>query len=108
VDVALQTLEAGESECDFSGLLTAFGRYVEGECVYCNHCLPCPVSIDIAEVNRLLDAAQVRLNSDLQAAYDGLAAKASACTECGACVQRCPFGVAVISRMRAAAAQYEA
>ncbi len=108
VDAALQTLEAGESERDFSGLLTAFGRYVEGECVYCNHCLPCPVSIDIAEVNRLLDAAQVRLNTVLQAAYDGLAAKASACTECGACVQRCPFGVAVISRMHAAAAQYEA
>lgn len=34
---ALHTLEASEAECDFSGLLAHFGRYVEGECTYCNH-----------------------------------------------------------------------
>jgi uncharacterized protein len=111
VDAALQTLGSGESERDFSNLLTAFGRYVEGECVYCNHCLPCPAAIDIAEVNRLLDAAQVSPSAQavrLRTEYGALAAKASACTECGACVQRCPFGVAVITRMRSAAAFYEA
>ena len=42
---ALHTLEVGEAERDFSSLLTDFGRYVEGECTYCNHCLPCPVVI---------------------------------------------------------------
>jgi len=99
---SLASMEASEAERDFSGLLTAFGRYVEGECVYCNHCLPCPVAIDIAQVNRLLDAAQGGLTAELRAAYGGLSAQASACTECGACVQRCPFGVAVIERMRAA------
>ena len=105
---ALSTLDATEQERDFSGLLTAFGRYVEGECVYCNHCLPCPVAIDIAEVNRLLDAAQLGLTPELRAAYEALTARASACTECGACVQRCPFGVAVVARIQAAAAVYEA
>lgn len=107
VDAAVHALEASDSERDFSGLLTAFGRYVEGECVYCNHCLPCPVAIDIAEVNRLLDAAQAAPSADLRAAYGALTAKASDCTECGACVQRCPFSVAVMGRMRAAAAVYE-
>ena len=58
---ALHTLEASEAECDFSGLLADFGRYVEGECTYCNHCLPCPVVIDIGQVNRLLDWAELGL-----------------------------------------------
>jgi len=107
VGAALKTLDADEDERDFSGLLAAFGRFVQGECVYCNHCLPCPVAIDIAEVNRLLDAAQVGLNTDLRADYRSLAVKASACTECGACVHRCPFGVAVISRMQAAKKMFE-
>jgi predicted aldo/keto reductase-like oxidoreductase len=108
VAAALSALQAAEGERDFSGLLAAFGRYVEGECVYCNHCLPCPVAIDIAEVNRLLDASVSGPTSELRAAYAALAAKASACTECGACVQRCPFGVTVISRMQAAVALFEA
>ncbi len=107
VMAAVSVLDATDGERDFSGLLTAFGRYVEGECVYCNHCLPCPVAIDIAEVNRLLDAAHTAPSAELRASYAALAAAASACSECGACVQRCPFGVAVIERVRAAAALYE-
>jgi uncharacterized protein len=104
---SLDGVEASVVDRDFSGLLAAFGRYVQGECVYCNHCLPCPVSIDIAQVNRLLDAAEGGVTVGLRAAYGELAARASACTECGACVVRCPFGVAVIERMRSAAATYE-
>jgi len=104
---SLDALEAEEAERDFSGLLAAFGRYVVGECVYCNHCLPCPVAIDIAQVNRLLDAAQGGLTDELRAAYAAPEVNASACTECGACVPRCPFGVAVVERMRAAAAAFQ-
>jgi predicted aldo/keto reductase-like oxidoreductase len=104
---ALQVLEASEAECDFSSLLTHFGRYVEGECVYCNHCLPCPEVIDIGLVNRLLDEAQWGISPGLQMAYDALPAQASACTECGACEARCPFGVEVIARIRQAASLFE-
>ncbi len=104
---ALHTLEADEAERDFSGLLADFGRYVEGECVYCNHCLPCPASIDIGRVNRLLDQAELELTADLRAAYAALPVKASACTGCGACTQRCPFGVDVVPRMRRAIALFE-
>jgi predicted aldo/keto reductase-like oxidoreductase len=104
---SLDGVEAGAADRDFSGLLAAFGRYVEGECVYCNHCLPCPVNIDIAQVNRLLDAAEGGVTVGLRSAYGELAARASACTECGACVVRCPFGVAVTERLRSAVAVYE-
>ena len=105
---ALHTLEATEAERDFSGLLADFGRYVEGECVYCNHCLPCPVVIDIGQVNRLLDAARGGLTESLQRAYSALPVAASACTECGACEKRCPFGVEVVARMRQAVMVFEA
>ncbi len=100
---ALHALEANETERDFSGLLADFGRYIEGECVYCNHCLPCPAFIDIGQVSRLLDWAESGLTDSLRAAYAALPVKASACTECGACTKRCPFGVDVIPRMRQAA-----
>jgi predicted aldo/keto reductase-like oxidoreductase len=96
---ALHTLEASESEREFSGLLAHFGRYVAGECTYCNHCLPCPVILDIGQVNRLLDLAELGLTANLRAAYAALPVKASACTECGACTKRCPFGVDVINRI---------
>jgi predicted aldo/keto reductase-like oxidoreductase len=104
---ALHTLEATESECDYSDLLAGFGRYVEGECTYCNHCLPCPVVIDIGQVHRLLDLAEFGLPTRLRTAYAALPVKASACTECCACTKRCPFGVEVVGRMRQAIAVFE-
>jgi predicted aldo/keto reductase-like oxidoreductase len=104
---ALHTLDATEAERDFSRLVTSFGRYEEGECVYCNHCLPCPAVIDIAQIHRVADAAQYGISEELRMAYDALPVKASACTECGACTERCPFGVDVIRRMRQAVELFE-
>jgi predicted aldo/keto reductase-like oxidoreductase len=90
---ALHTLEAGEAERDFSGLLAGFGRYVEGECTYCNH--------------RLLDLAEWGLTASLRETYAALPVKASVCTECGICTKRCPFGVDVVPRIHQAVAVYE-
>jgi len=97
---ALHTLEAPDAERDFSAIITDFGKYLEGECVYCNHCLPCPAAIDIGQINRLGDAAQRGIFEELRMTYDALPVKASACTECGVCTERCPFGVDVIAKMR--------
>jgi len=44
---------ASEEEKDYSGLLKSFEEYKSGECVYCNHCLPCPSGIDIGPMIRL-------------------------------------------------------
>jgi len=104
---ALHTLEATDAGRDYSAIISDFGRYEEGECVYCNHCLPCPAVIDIAQINRLVDTAQQGISERLRMAYDVLLVKASACTECGACVERCPFGVDVISKMRQAVELFE-
>jgi predicted aldo/keto reductase-like oxidoreductase len=96
---ALAYWEATEEEKDFSAIVADFQQYVAGECVYCNHCLPCPSVIDIGQTIRLLDMARQRLSAELQAAYDALPSKASDCAQCGACSERCPFGVDVILKM---------
>jgi predicted aldo/keto reductase-like oxidoreductase len=104
---ALRTLEASEDARDYGSLLAGFGRYVEGECTYCNHCLPCPEVIDIGQVNRLLDIALQGLRESVMSDYAALSVKASTCTGCGVCTKRCPFGVDVVPRMRVAAEMFE-
>jgi predicted aldo/keto reductase-like oxidoreductase len=95
--------QATDEEKDFSEVVADFQQYIEGECVYCNHCLPCPEKIDIGQTIRLLDMARQNLTAELRAAYEALPFKASACQECDACVERCPFGVDVIAKMNQAA-----
>jgi len=107
LDAALEILTADEEARDFSHLLTDFDRYVEGECTYCNHCLPCPAHIDVAQVNRLLDEARLRSVANLRETYEAMPVAASACTECGACTPRCPFGVDPMARVQEAAALFE-
>jgi predicted aldo/keto reductase-like oxidoreductase len=104
---AIQALKETRAERDFSDLLTRFGRYKEGECVYCNHCLPCPAVIDIGQVLRMVDLAQWGVTTELQRAYDRLPVRASACTACEACEARCPFGVEVVANMRRAVTLFE-
>lgn len=121
----LQYLEATEEEKDFSSVVRDFQEDIRGNCVYCNHCLPCPVGIDIGRTIRLLDkvlaASSDRLKDDYKARsqkrnfyYPGRiraaalnrkdhSIQASACTECGVCMERCPFEVDVISKMKQAA-----
>ena len=76
-----------------------------GECVYCNHCQPCPVGIDIGAVNKYLDLANAgdELAKDH---YLKLGRYAGACTGCGSCEQRCPFRVKVRERMKQAAGMF--
>jgi len=103
----LAYLDAGDEEKDYASLLGAFEHTVEGECVYCNHCLPCPSVIDIGLVNRLLDTARIGMTEDLQARYDAMDSLASDCIQCASCESECPFGVAVIDRMEQAVEMFE-
>lgn len=105
---SLALLEASAEEQDFSAIISDFAEYVSGECVYCNHCLPCPVEIDIGYVCRLVDTADDGISPSLQRAYNTLKVKASACTDCGACVKRCPFEVDAQAKMGQAVALFEA
>ena len=94
---ALTYCTATEEERDFSEIVVDFQQYVEGECVYCNHCLPCPAEIDVGQTIRLFEMAQQ--GYDAHSAYRTMTANASDCTKCGACEARCPFGVEAVEKM---------
>jgi predicted aldo/keto reductase-like oxidoreductase len=100
---ALAWNNATAAERDIARLLPDFDHYPAGQCVYCNHCLPCPAHIDIGKTLSLRDRAQAGLTDELRAAFGSLPVQPSECLECGDCTERCPFGVDVVPRMRQAA-----
>lgn len=107
LEASLAVLDASACERDFSPVLTDFAGWAEGECTYCNHCLPCPAGIDIGMTVRLLDEANGRPSAEQRAAYGALAVPASGCIECGQCAERCPFGVDTPALIAQAAQLYE-
>lgn len=102
----LRYLEADESEKDYSPFLTELQGDFTGKCVYCSHCQPCPVGIDIATVNKYLDIALLdveKIPESVRSHYLSLETGADACIECGNCESRCPFEVPIIENMHKAA-----
>lgn len=103
---ALYYEQASEKERDFSEILTHAPRFsLKGHCMYCNHCLPCAMHIDIARINQYVDMRETAASMPptLQAHYDALEHTASSCVECGICEERCPFEVPIMERMARAA-----
>lgn len=95
---------------DYSLVLANTPKYsLAGKCMYCNHCLPCPSHIDIAQVNKYLDLALLgeEVPATVRAHYKALEHSAGDCVECGSCEENCPFGVKVIERMNKARAVFE-
>ncbi len=95
----LRFFEASGEERDYSVIGSFKPADAVGKCVYCNHCRPCPVGIDIGTVNKFYDLAR---NGDTMAAghYYELKLRADACISCAHCNNRCPFGVDQSGRMR--------
>ena len=96
---------ASDAEKDYSILAKGTKSSMTGKCMYCNHCLPCPVGLDIASVNKYLDLAQMQTEvpDTVKAHYLALNAHASECLQCGVCESRCPFAVDVRQNMLKAA-----
>jgi predicted aldo/keto reductase-like oxidoreductase len=80
---------------------------MKGSCFYCNHCLPCPAAINIADVNKYLDIALLdkkHIPPSVVNHYMALEHRASECIACKNCQERCPFSVPVVENMEKAAA----
>ncbi|MCM1187566.1 MAG: aldo/keto reductase [Lachnoclostridium sp.] len=97
--------ELSKEEKDFTALLssTPAHRFMD-KCMYCGHCAPCTAGIDIASVNKFADLceAQRMIPETVREHYNTLTAKAGDCVKCGACENRCPFGVKIIEHMQKA------
>lgn len=120
LDSVLAYLKAPASERAYHEVLKDNQEEMAGNCVYCNHCLPCPRGIDIGRVLGRLDRlqagrnaarlrfrtnyynpARIRLMRSIN--FKGMTGRAAACDGCGACEKRCPFGVKIIAKMKQAA-----
>ena len=96
---------ASESEKDYAMALASFPKISwKGHCMYCSHCEPCPVKIDIASVTKFLNLAQASKNipETVREHYKILEHHAGECLQCGACEKRCPFDVSIRENMKQA------
>lgn len=94
----LSFAESTREENDYSLIAEFTPENATGNCVYCGHCKPCPVGIDIGLVNKYYDLS---LAGDKMAHdhYSKLSVNADACISCGHCDDRCPFGVQQSEKM---------
>ncbi|MBR3839698.1 MAG: aldo/keto reductase [Erysipelotrichales bacterium] len=97
--------QATKEEKDYASVLAKIERFnFSGNCMYCGHCAPCTVGINVAEVNKYLNLclAQGMVPETVADHYKLLEHHASECIECGRCESNCPFGVSIIEKMRKA------
>ncbi len=107
-----EVLEAGrysdlpEAEQDYAPFLKSLPRHsYRGKCIYCGHCAPCSVGINIAMVNKFHDLARVQdfIPESVRSHYELMEHHAGECVACGQCLENCPFEVPIIEKMREAA-----
>lgn len=98
LDTALKYTTATQDEKDYSVIAEFTPQDATGICVYCNHCQPCPMGLNVGLINKYYDLA---LAGDEMAKghYHKLPIHADACVKCGHCESRCPFHVKQESRM---------
>lgn len=110
LDEALGYEGATAAERDYASVLAVAPKHAYmGQCTYCGHCAPCAVGINIALANKFYDLAEMAVGgsvapvpASVQAHYEAMDVTAGACTACGQCEPRCPFGVPIPERMEAA------
>lgn len=95
----LSFLSASQKEKDYSVLGTFAPQDAAGKCVYCNHCQPCPVGLNVGLINKYYDLARAG-DKLAQNHYKKLEKKAGDCIGCGHCDRRCPFHVSQSGRMK--------
>lgn len=104
---SLKYVNASKSEKRFEPLLKEVYQTSQGECMYCNHCQPCPANINIGVMMMLYDSGLEELSDDLRNQYRLQANKASNCLACGVCSERCPLKVDVVEKMKLTAKLFE-
>ncbi len=109
MQAAIDWCEASAGQRDYASAIAGMERFTwRGHCMYCGHCAPCSVGIDIASVNKFynLCPAQGAIPETVREHYKVLTHHASECIGCGRCERNCPFGVDIVGAMRRAAGRF--
>lgn len=83
---AVKYTAATKEEKDYTHILSGNEKVeITGRCMYCNHCQPCPMDIDIAAVTKFLHLAteQNTVPETVKQHYFSLDKNASNCIMCG-------------------------
>lgn len=105
IQAAVNWCNATKEGKDYASVMAGMEKFSwQGHCMYCGHCAPCSVGIDIASVNKYynLTVAQNEIPETVREHYKVLPHHASECIACGQCETNCPFGVAIIEQMQKA------
>ncbi|WP_455607345.1 aldo/keto reductase [Bacteroides sp.] len=109
MQAAIDWCTASKEERDYTAVMAGMEKFTwKGHCMYCGHCAPCSVGIDIASVNKYynLTIAQNEIPETVREHYKALTHHASECIQCGQCETNYPFGVAIIEQMEKAAEKF--
>lgn len=105
IEEAVAYLNTTGEERDYTSILQSFNSIKNRQCIYCNHCQPCPSGIDIAMVNKYLDIALLdpeNIPPSIRQHYKSMPANGANCIACGSCEDKCPFSVPIIRQMEKA------
>ena len=103
IEEAVSYLYKTNEQRDYTDIIRQYRGELVGQCVYCNHCQPCPVDIDIATIHKYLDIALLdkdNIPPSIVQHYKSLAASGADCIACGNCEEKCPFTVPIIENMK--------
>ena len=99
---SLAYYDATPDELNYADILAQAPQHAYyGKCIYCGHCQPCVVGINIAQANKFFDLAamQDEVPQGVRDHYETMEAKAGDCIGCQACEPNCPFGVRIAEQM---------
>ena len=99
VDQLIAYYQQTDETIDYSIISTFEHVDTQGKCVYCNHCKPCPMGIDIGLVNKYYDLSKAGDSMAIKH-YQSLEKNANDCIGCGHCDARCPFKVNQSAKMQ--------
>lgn len=109
MQAALDWCVANKDEKDYASAIAGMEKFTwHGHCMYCGHCAPCSMGIDIASINKYLNltVSQNDVPETVREHYKLLDHHASECIECGQCEKNCPFGVDIIVQMQRAVKRF--
>jgi len=99
---------SGKEKESIDGLAERFKEMCDNICTQCKYCQPCPNEVSISFIFEALQRYQIYGDRESAKRYYDLIGKmpwapgkdASACEECGECLEKCPQNIEIIDQLK--------